>query len=205
MSAPPLEAVVFDLGGVLIDWNPRHLFRKVFDGDEEAMEHFLARVCSPAWNDRQDRGRPFAEAIAELVAEHPAFEAPIRAYRTRWIEMLAGPIPGSVEILAALRARGMPIYALSNWSAETYPEAREHYPFLSWFRGILLSGEVGVAKPDPAIYELLCARHGLRPEASFFVDDSAGNVDAARALGFRAARFADARRLREALAAAGAL
>jgi 2-haloacid dehalogenase len=200
-----IEAVVFDLGGVLIDWNPRHLFRKVFDGDEEAMEHFLANVCTPAWNDQQDRGRPFAQAIDELVAQHPAFEEPIRLFRSRWIEMLAGPVPGSVEILEELRDRGVPFYALSNWSAETYPEARDHYPFLTWFRGILLSGEVRLAKPDAAIYEILCRRHGLRPETSFFVDDSLPNVEAARALGFTGSHFVDAAGLRSDLESAGVL
>ncbi len=200
-----LEAVVFDLGGVLIDWNPRHLFRKVFDGDETAMERFLSTVCTPAWNDHQDRGRPFGEGIALLMNEHPGFAEPIRAYRSRWIEMLAGPIPGSVEILSELREHGTRIFALSNWSAETYPEARDHYPFLSWFQEILLSGEVGLAKPDPAIFELARERFGIRPATSLFIDDSLVNVEGARAAGFQATHFRGARSLRRELAAAGLL
>ncbi len=200
-----LQAVVFDLGGVLIDWNPRHLFRKVFDGDEPAMEHFLATVCTPAWNDQQDRGRPFEVGIALLLAEHPGFAEPIRAFRSRWIEMLAGPVPGSVELLSELRERGTAIFALSNWSAETYPEARDHYPFLSWFQQILLSGEVGLAKPDPAIFELARERFGIRPAASLFIDDSLANVEGARAAGFQTTHFRDARSLRRDLAAAGLL
>jgi 2-haloacid dehalogenase len=200
-----LEAVVFDLGGVLIDWNPRHLFRKIFDGDETAMEHFLSTVCTPAWNDQQDRGRPFEEGIAHLMNEHPDFAEPIRAYRSRWIEMLAGPIPGSVEILSELREHGTRIFALSNWSAETYPEARDHYPFLSWFQQILLSGEVGLAKPDAAIFELACKRFGIGPATSLFIDDSLANVEGARDAGFQATHFRNADSLRRELVAAGLL
>jgi len=134
-GATPIDAVVFDLGGGLIDWNPRHLFRKLFPGDPHAMEHFLATVCTPEWNLQQDLGRPFAEGIALLESQHPERAPLIEAYRERWIEMLGGAVEGCVEILAELRERGVPLYALSNWSAETFPEARARFAFLSQFRG----------------------------------------------------------------------
>jgi 2-haloacid dehalogenase len=169
------------------------------------MEHFLATVCTPEWNLEQDRGRPFAEGIALLEAEHPDRAPLIRAYRERWIEMLAGAIEGSLEILAELRERGVPLYALSNWSAETFPEARASFPFLSQFRGILISGEVGVVKPDPEIYHIMCKRFRLTPAATLFVDDVAANVEAARRLGFAATQFRGAEHLRAALASAGLL
>ena len=204
-EARPIDAVVFDIGGVLIDWNPRHLFRKLFPGDPRAMEHFLATVCTPEWNLQQDRGRPFAEGIALLEAEHPDRAPLIHAYRERWIEMLEGSVEGSVEILAELRERGVPLYALSNWSAETFPEARARFSFLSWFRGILISGEVGVAKPNPEIYQLLCNRFRLTPAATLFVDDSPANVEAARRLGFAATHFREAEQLRAALTSHGLL
>jgi 2-haloacid dehalogenase len=200
-----IEAVVFDIGGVLIDWNPRHLFRKLFPHDEAGMERFLAKVCTPEWNTEQDRGRPFAEGIAQLKAHHPDCAHLIEAYRERWIEMLDGPIGGSVEILAQLRQCGVPVYALSNWSAETYPEAKARFDFLSWFRGVVISGEVGVAKPDRAIFRLLCDRFQLAPETTLFVDDVAANVDAARGLGFASALFRDAATLRNTFECAGLL
>jgi 2-haloacid dehalogenase len=201
----PIEAVVFDLGGVIIDWNPRHLYRKLFPGDEAGMERFLAEVCTPEWNAALDRGRPFAEGIAELKAAHPDRVPLIEAYRDRWIEMLDGAIPGSVEILGELRERGVPFYALSNWSAETYPEAEPRFDFLAWFRGVLISGEVGVAKPEPAIFERLCERFRLQPGTTLFVDDAPPNVEAARGLGFAAALFRGAPDLRARLVAAGLL
>jgi 2-haloacid dehalogenase len=204
-EATPIDAVAFDIGGVLIDWNPRHLFRKLFPGNPRAMEHFLATVCTPEWNLEQDRGRPFAEGIALLRSAHPDRAPLIEAYRERWIEMLNGTIAGSIEILAELRERGMPLYALSNWSAETFPEARARFAFLSWFRGVLISGEVGVAKPDPEIYRLLCKKFQLTPAATLFVDDSPANVEVARRLGFAATQFRGADHLRRALAAAGLL
>jgi 2-haloacid dehalogenase len=204
-EARPIDAVVFDIGGVLIDWNPRHLFRKLFPGDPHAMEHFLATVCTPEWNLQQDRGRPFAEGIALLKSEHPDRAPLIEAYRERWIEMLDGPIEGCVEILAELRERGVPLYALSNWSAETFPEARARFAFLSQFRGVLISGEVGVAKPEPEIYQILCNKFRLAPAATLFVDDSPANVEAARRLGFAATQFRGAEQLRAALASAGLL
>ncbi len=203
--ARAIEAVVFDIGGVLIDWNPRHRFRKLFPHDEAGMEQFLANVCTPEWNAEQDRGRPFAEGIAQLKARHPDRAPLIEAYRERWIEMLGGAIAGSVEILAELRERGVPLYVLSNGSAETYPEAKTRFDFLSWFRGVVISGEVGITKPDRAIFQLLCDRFDLAPETTLFVDDMAPNVDAARELGFSAAFFRDAAGLRNAIASAGLL
>ncbi len=200
-----IEAVVFDLGGVLLDWNPRHLYRKLFPGDEPGMEEFLARICTPAWNAELDRGQPFAEAIARRQAEHPEWAARIAAYRERWIEMIAGTFEESVTILAELRSRRVPIYALSNWSAETYPEAQAQFECLGWFGGVLISGEVGLLKPDPAIYRLLRDRFDLTPATTLFVDDVAVNTEAARDLGFQVEIFRGAESLRARLVSAGLL
>jgi 2-haloacid dehalogenase len=196
----PVEAVVFDLGGVLIDWDPRYLYRKLL-ADEGEVEEFLATVCTPEWNAEQDRGRPFAEGVAELVERHPAHAAAIAAYAERWAEMLGGELSGTVEVLAELRAAGMPVYALTNWSAETFGVARERFAFLDWFRGVLVSGEERLIKPDPRFFRLLVERFGLDPRATFYVDDSAANVAAARRLGFDAVRFTGPERLRRDLAA----
>ena len=194
------KAVVFDLGGVLIDWDPRHLYRKLL-ADEAAVEEFLATVCTPEWNAELDRGRPFAEGVAELVERHPEHAAAIAAYHERWPEMVAGDIPGTVEVLAELRAAGVPVYALTNWSAETFGVARERFEFLEWFDGVLVSGEERMIKPDPAIFRLLLDRFGLDPGATFYVDDSEPNVEAAGRLGFDAVRFTTPARLRRDLEA----
>jgi 2-haloacid dehalogenase len=198
------DTVVFDLGGVLIDWDPRYLYRKLL-ADEAAVEEFLATVCTPEWNAEQDRGRPFAEGVAELVERHPAHAAAITAYRERWTEMLGGEVPGTVSVLAELRAAGVPLYALSNWSAETFRLTRGRFPFLEWLDGLVVSGEEGVTKPDRRIFELLIERFGLVPAATVFVDDSPANVSAARDLGMDAVRFRDAGALRRDLAARGLL
>jgi 2-haloacid dehalogenase len=194
------KAVVFDLGGVLIDWDPRHLYRKLL-ADEAAVEEFLAIVCTPEWNAELDRGRPFAEGVAELVERHPEHAAAIAAYHERWPEMVAGDIPGTVEVLAELRAAGVPLYALTNWSAETFAITRGRFEFLEWFDGLLVSGEERVTKPDPAIFQLLLDRFGLDPTATVFVDDSEANVAAARRLGFDAIRFTGHEELRRELVA----
>ena len=194
------KAVVFDLGGVLIDWDPRHLYRKLL-ADEAAVEEFLATVCTPEWNAELDRGRPFAEGVAELVERHPEHAAAIAAYHERWPEMLAGDLPGSLEVLAELRAAGVPLYALTNWSAETFAITRGRFEFLEWFDGLLVSGEERVTKPDPAIFQLLLDRFGLDPTATVFVDDSEANVAAARRLGFDAIRFTGHEELRRELVA----
>ena len=200
MSATTPTTVIFDLGAVLIDWNPRYLYRSLID-DPDEMERFLAEITTPAWNHEQDRGRTWAAAVHELVERHPQHAALIRAYHERWPEMLGEQLHDTVDILAELRAAGTALYALTNWSAETWPIALERYPFLGWFRGIVVSGEVGAAKPEPAIYAALSDRYGVVPAASVFIDDQPGNVDAARRLGFRAIRFTGAADLRRDLAA----
>jgi len=197
-------AVVFDLGGVLIDWNPRHLYRSLFD-DEAEMERFLAEVTTPAWNLEQDRGRPFAEAIAELTREHPEHAGLIAAYWDRWPETLGEPFHETVDVVADLRATGIRLLAMTNWSAETFPWALPRYPFLAWFEAVIVSGEVGLVKPDPAIFQLLIDRHGLEPARTVFIDDTAANVEAAASLGFRAIRFIDAPSLRRELERSGVL
>ena len=186
-----LSAVIFDLGGVLIDWNPRYLYRKLFDGDDEAMERFLAEVTSPAWNAEQDAGRTWREAVDMLAASHPDRRDLIAAYDERWEETLGGAIEGTVDILAELREAGVRLAALSNWSAEKFPVARPRYPFLEWFETIVISGEVGVSKPDPRIFRHLLDVTGLAAEACVFVDDSVPNVQAAAALGMTAIHFMD--------------
>jgi 2-haloacid dehalogenase len=181
---------------VLVDWNPRHLYRKLFPGDEAAMEQFLVEIGFTEWNVLQDLGRPFAAAVAELSARFPHRADLIRAYDERWEESISGPIPESVALLGELRRAGHALHGLSNWSAEKFPLARGRYAFFGHFESIVISGEVRLAKPDPRIFELLLERLGRRAAECVFVDDSASNIDAARALGFDAIRFQDAARLR---------
>ena len=195
-------AVVFDLGGVLIDWDPRHLYRRLIP-DEAEMERFLRDVVSAAWNLEHDRGRSFAEGVALLTREHPDHADLIAAFHERWPEMLGGAIAGSVEILAELRASGARLLALTNWSAETWPIGLARFPFLAWFEAVIVSGEERLVKPDPAIFRILVDRHGLDPARSVFIDDLPANVAAASSLGSRAIRFTDAAALRRDLAAEG--
>jgi 2-haloacid dehalogenase len=202
-SAVP-TTVVFDLGAVLIDWNPRYLYRGLIE-DPDEMERFLAEVTTAAWNHEQDRGRRWADAVTQLSEQHPEHAELIRAYHERWPEMLGDPIEGTVRILAELRDAGVALYALSNWSDETFHVALARYPFLGWFRGIVISGDVGEAKPEPAIYEALMARHPVVPGESVFIDDQPLNVEAARLLGFTAIRFTNPEALRAELEALGLL
>ena len=193
-----LDTVVFDLGGVLIDWDPRHLYRQLFD-DHEEMERFLQTVCTLEWHARHDAGRPMAEGVAELVERHPGLEPTIRAYVERWDEMFAGEMGETVEVLEELQARGVPLFAITNWPTETFPAARERFSSLARFAGIVVSGAEGVAKPDPRLFRVLVDRHGVDPEATLFVDDTQRHLDAAAAMGFAVQRFTDAEALRHRL------
>jgi 2-haloacid dehalogenase len=190
--------LVFDIGNVLIDWDPRHLYRRIFD-DPDEMEQFLAGVCTPAWNIEQDRGRPFAVGEDELIARFPHYALPIRAYFARWIEMVPGAIAGSAALLERARRAGIPDYAITNFSRETFPLAQARYPFLTGFKGIVVSGEEGLIKPDPAIFTLFLERYGLAAEACLFIDDSAANVASARAIGMAAIHFSDPDQLEKGL------
>lgn len=205
VRTPTRSVVIFDLGGVLVDWNPRHLFRKMFAGDEAAMEHFLAHICNDAWNLQQDAGRTFAEAVAEAKAAHPSHAKFINAYWDRWLETINGPIDPTVTILAELRARDVPLYALTNWSAETFKISRPLFPFLDWFKGIVVSGAEKLVKPDPRIYRLLLDRYGVKAETAIYIDDNAHNTDAAGKLGLHPIHFTGAAGLRRELEALGLL
>jgi 2-haloacid dehalogenase len=203
-SKPLPSAVTFDLGGVLIDWDPRYLYRTLFP-DATSMERFLAKVTTPEWNAAQDAGRPWAEAVEALALRFPDQRPLIEAYRRRWPETLGGAIDGTVEVLADLRERGVRLLALTNWSAETFPIARGRYPFLAWFEGIVVSGEIGIAKPDARAFEALIERHDVEPSRTVFVDDSEANVMAAEELGFIGLRFANPDTLRADLERLGLL
>lgn len=207
--AEPMAArrrvAIFDLGGVLLDWNPRYLYRKLFGGDDAAMERFLATVCTPAWNERQDAGRSFAEATRALLPQHADQLDLIEAYGQRFGEMIPGAIGGAVAVLAELRGRGVPAYAITNWSAETFPPQRARFDFLSWFDDIVVSGLEGVIKPDPRIFRILLERQRIAPETAVFIDDVAANAVAASALGIHGIHFRSPDQLRRELAEVGLL
>ena len=199
------SVAIFDLGGVLLDWNPRYLYRKLFAGEEAAMEHFLATVCTTEWNERQDAGRSFAEACRELLPRHADKIELIEAFGQRFGEMIAGAIDGTVDVLAELKQRAVRVYAVTNWSAETFPPQRQRFAFLSWFDGIVVSGMEGVIKPHPRIFQILCERHRIAPESAVFIDDVAANAAAASALGIHGIHFHSADQLRRELVAVGML
>lgn len=205
MAGPPRDIVIFDIGGVLIEWDPRHLYRKLFAGDEVAMEHFLATVCTHEWNRGQDAGRSFAEGARVLKALHPDKAELIDAYGARFDEMMPGPIKGTVEILAELRARGTPLYALTNFSAETYPATFGRFDFLRWFNGVVVSGEVKAIKPNPEIFHALLETYAIDPQRAVFIDDVPVNAAAAAALGIHGIHFTTPAALRAELVDLGLL
>lgn len=201
MSAPP-TTVVFDLGNVLLDWDPRRLYRELID-DPAELDRFLTDICNRAWHDRQDRGRSTVEATAELQAQHPAHSELIGAYYSRWPEMTTGPLPATVDILRELRDAGVRLIGLTNWPAETFAPAPQRFEFFSWFEGIVVSGEVGMAKPDEDIFALLLDRYGIDPATAVYVDDTLVHVESARRLGLTGFVFTDAVTLRRDLAGVG--
>jgi len=197
-----IDTVIFDLGGVLIPWDPSNLYRRLIP-DAERRERFLQEVCSPEWNLRQDAGRPLAEGTKALITAFPGQETLIRAFYDRWPEMLGDVIEGSAALVRELKAKGYRVLALSNWSGETFPLARPRYPILQEFEGIVISGVEGMIKPDPAIYRLLCARYDVLPERAAFLDDSLPNVEGAEAIGMHGILFQSPGQAREALVALG--
>lgn len=200
-----MKNVIYDLGGVLIDWDPRHLYRKLFNGDAGAMERFLGEVATMPWHLQHDAGRPFAETTAELKLKHPGHDELIDAFALRHEEMFAGTIPGSVALLERLSETGVPLYAITNFPAETFPLAERKFPFLALFRDIAVSGHERVMKPSAELFNILLRRNNLTATESVFVDDSVKNVDAARALGLHAIHFKSADALEQELRGLGVL
>ena len=183
------KAIVFDFGGVLIDWDPRRLYRKYFDGDHAAMEDFLEEIGFTEWNLEQDKGRPFDVAVAELSKQFPHHERLIKAYDDQWDESILGPIQPTVDLLYKLKESGRPLYGLSNWSEEKFQLTRPNYAFFDCFDEIVVSGEVKLLKPDPRIYEVFLERINRSADECVFIDDSAANIAAADELGFKAIHF----------------
>ena len=189
MMNKSIDTIIFDLGGVLIDWNPRYVYRKIFKTEEE-VEWFLENVTTPEWNENQDAGYPLHKATQELIAKHPEWEPEIKAYYGRWLEMLGDALHETVEILQKLKKTGKyKLYALTNWSAETFPHALERFEFFKLFDGVVVSGQEKLRKPSAEFYKILLDRYTLDPEKTIFIDDSQRNVKGAEALGITGIQF----------------
>jgi 2-haloacid dehalogenase len=199
------ETIIFDLGGVLIDWNPRHLYRKFFKSEEE-ITWFLENVCTAEWNDQQDAGRSFDEATNELLEKHPDHAEAIKAWYGRWQETIGGAILETVGILKELKeSKKYRMYALTNWSAETFPWALDNFEFLHWFEGIVVSGIEKTRKPFPEFYKILLDRYEIDPAKALFIDDNIKNVLGAREIGLPTIHFESPEQLRKELVRMGVL
>lgn len=188
MSGLKRRAVIFDIGGVLLDWSPHYLYRQLLP-DDAAIDRFLHEIDFVGWNLQQDGGRSFADGVAALSAQYPHYAPLIRAYDERWAESIRGPIWPTVDVLWALKERGLRVYGLSNFSVEKYQLMRARYAFFSWFDDVIVSGEVRLLKPDPRIFEVCLARIGCAASECVYIDDVAANVAAADRLGLSAIRF----------------
>lgn len=198
-----INTIIFDLGAVLIDWNPKYMFSKIFD-TQEKMNWFFDNICTSEWNEKQDAGRLLKEATEELISIYPEHEQEVRAYYDRWEEMLGGPIHETVDILQSLKDGGRyRLYALTNWSAETFPVALQRYDFLKWFDGIVMSGEEMTRKPFALIYQTLLDRFKIDPGEAIFIDDSLRNIKGAEVVGIRGIHFESPQQLRQSLETAG--
>jgi 2-haloacid dehalogenase len=195
----PIKAIIFDFGGVLLDWDPKYLYRRYFPERPQAMDQFLAEINFYEWNAQQDKGRPFIKGIAELSAQFPHYAQLIQTYFDCWEESISGPISGTVDILRSLKQKGYPLYGLSNWSTETYPRARQKYDFFDWFDDVVLSGAVKLNKPDPAIFKLILGKVGFPAPQCVLIDDSPHNIEAAKMLGFVTIHFSSAEQLQKEL------
>lgn len=194
-----INTIIFDLGGVLIDWNPEYLYKKLYE-DPAEMKRFLKEVCTPQWNEQQDEGRSLHEATETLIDEYPAHEDMIRAYYGRWEEMLGGHFEETVDILKQLKEQpDIKTLALTNWSAETFPIAQERFQFLRWFDGIVVSGHEKTRKPFADIYNILLTRYNVSPANALFIDDNMVNVKGAIAVGMEGVQYLSAGQLKEEL------
>ncbi len=185
-----INTIIFDLGGVLIDWNPDYVFTENYFDSQEQRTFCFQNVCTPDWNENQDAGYPIAKATEEKLIEFPEWENPIKDFYGRWVEMLGEQIQGTVDIFKQLKEnKNLKFYALTNWSAETFPIAIDRFDFLQWFDGLVVSGEEKMRKPFPEFYKLLLNRYNVNPEETLFIDDNLRNVKAAEALGIKSIYF----------------
>ncbi len=200
-----IQTVIFDLGGVLIHWDPMIVYRQIFPTEEKA-KWFLENICTYEWNLQHDAGQKLQVGMERLSQEYPEWKEEIFAYYGRWEEMLGGIFDGTVEILKeCIDNPGLQVVALTNWSAETFPIAKERFDFLHWFEGIVVSGEEKVRKPDPKIYEIILERYNIKPESSVFIDDSLPNIEQAKQMGIKGIHFKSPEKLREELTLLGVL
>lgn len=194
-----MTAIIFDFGNVLLEWNPRYVYQRFFPDDPEGMERFLKEVNFMEWNLHQDQGRPFAEGVAILSKEFPHYSHLIQAYHDHWTDSLGESLAGTVEILKELKQAGYPVYGLSNWSAETFPHARQKHDFFDLLDDMVISGEVGHVKPNPEIFQIMLDRIGKPAYECLFIDDSLANIQQAQKLGFATIHFQSPERLRDIL------
>lgn len=200
-----IDTVVFDLGGVLIDWNPRYLYRKIFSSEEE-ITWFMTNICTSEWNDLQDAGRSFSDATEDLVKKFPEHELPIRAWYGRFPETISGAIQPTVDVLNRIKQKkAHRLYALTNWSAESFPWARQNFEFLSWFEGIVVSGAEKTRKPYADFYHILLNRYNIDPARAVFIDDNVKNIQGANEVGLNTIHFTSASELEKELATLGIL
>ncbi len=200
-----INTIIFDLGNVLINWEPKLLYNKIFDSEEKT-NHFIENICTLAWNEEQDAGRTLKQGTDILIEQYPQHKTEIEAYYDRWEEMLNGAIEGSVEIFRQLKASGKyKIYALTNWSSELFPVALRNFEFLNWFDGIVVSGDEGIRKPEAAFFQILFDRYQVKPADAIFIDDNLRNIEAARKLGIQSIRFTSAEELEKELKDSGIL
>ena len=194
-----IQSILFDFGNVLIEWNPRYVYRRYFPNDEQAMERFLHEVDFMDWNAQQDKGRSFAEGVALLSKQFPHYAELIQAYHDNWKDSIGNHLEGTVEIMKQLKKAGYSLYGLSNWSAETFPIAREQYDFFDLLDDIIISGEVGSIKPEPEFFEIALKRIGKPANECLFIDDSLANIEQGRKMGFATIHFESSEQLEEEL------
>ncbi len=189
------DTIIFDLGNVLVNWNPANLYRKIFAHEQE-VKHFLLNVCTMDWHTQQDGGRLPQQGTDELVKRYPQHKNAIRAYYSRWKEMFDGPIEGSVQLLKELKENSYRLYALSNWNRELYEQTVADFPFLDWFHGKIISSDEGMKKPDENIYQLLFSRYSINPQTAIFIDDNKANIETGKRLGLHGILFTSPEALR---------
>lgn len=202
---PEIKAVVFDFGNVLLEWNPRYVYQRYFPDDSDAMERFLREVNFMDWNLLQDKGRPFVEGVAVLSRQFPHYSHLIQAYHDHWIDSLGEAVTGTVNILKQLKQAGYKLYGLSNWSAETFPQARKRHDFFNLLDDMVISGEVGHVKPDPEIFQILLGKIGRPAPECLFIDDALANIQQAQRMGFATVHFDSPEQLKNELHRMGLL